>query len=137
MTSTITKKVIDDLIASDRKGLEEYGVTVDREDYSLRDWLQEAYEEKVTEWWPKLRKKKGKKFLEMIPNYKVSRDRFSLKVWTDMKLQDARMSDWKYYEIDQAVRHIAAGAIQDMCWECGEALPKGKPMKCSRCKAGT
>jgi hypothetical protein len=45
MTSNITKKVIEDLIASDKKGLEEYGVTVDREDYSLRDWLQEAYEE--------------------------------------------------------------------------------------------
>ncbi len=45
MTSNITKKVIDDLIASDKKGLEEYGVTVDREDYSLKDWLQEAYEE--------------------------------------------------------------------------------------------
>jgi len=45
MTSNITKKVIEDLIASDEKGLEEYGVTVDREDYSLRDWLQEAYEE--------------------------------------------------------------------------------------------
>ena len=45
MTSNITKKVIEDLIASDRKGLEEYGVTVDRDDYTLRDWLQEAYEE--------------------------------------------------------------------------------------------
>ena len=45
MTSNITKKVIDDLIESDKKGLEEYGVTVDREDYTLRDWLQEAYEE--------------------------------------------------------------------------------------------
>ena len=45
MTSNITKKVIDDLIASDKKGLKEYGVTVDREDYSLKDWLQEAYEE--------------------------------------------------------------------------------------------
>lgn len=45
MTSNITKKVIEDLIASDKKGLEEYGVTADREDYSLRDWLQEAYEE--------------------------------------------------------------------------------------------
>jgi len=45
MTSNITKKVIEDLIESDKKGLEEYGVTVDREDYTLRDWLQEAYEE--------------------------------------------------------------------------------------------
>ena len=45
MTSNITKKIIEDLITSDKKGLEEYGVTVDREDYTLRDWLQEAYEE--------------------------------------------------------------------------------------------
>jgi DNA-directed RNA polymerase subunit L len=45
MTSNITKKVIEDLIASDKKGLKEYGVTIDREDYTLRDWLQEAYEE--------------------------------------------------------------------------------------------
>ena len=45
MTSNITKKIIEDLIESDKKGLEEYGVTVDREDYTLRDWLQEAYEE--------------------------------------------------------------------------------------------
>jgi DNA-directed RNA polymerase subunit L len=45
MTSNITKKVIEDLIESDKKGLEEYGVTVDREDYTLKDWLQEAYEE--------------------------------------------------------------------------------------------
>ncbi len=45
MTSNITKKIIEDLVASDKKGLEEYGVTIDREDYSLRDWLQETYEE--------------------------------------------------------------------------------------------
>lgn len=41
----ITKGIIKDLIDSDKKGVEEYGVTVDREDYTLRDWLQEAYEE--------------------------------------------------------------------------------------------
>ena len=28
MTSNITKKVIEDLIESDKKGLEEYGVTI-------------------------------------------------------------------------------------------------------------
>ena len=31
----ITKSIIKDLIESDKKGVEEYGVTVDREDYSL------------------------------------------------------------------------------------------------------
>jgi nucleoid-associated protein YejK len=45
MRSKITEKIINDLIASDEKGFKEYGVTVDREDYSLKDWLQEAYEE--------------------------------------------------------------------------------------------
>ena len=45
MSSKITQKIIADLIASDKKGLKEYGVTVDRDDYTLRDWLQEAYEE--------------------------------------------------------------------------------------------
>jgi len=37
MISNITKKIIEDLIESDKKGLEEYGVTVDRKDYTLRD----------------------------------------------------------------------------------------------------
>lgn len=41
----ITKGIIKDLIDSDKKGVEEYGVTVDREDYSLKEWLQHAYEE--------------------------------------------------------------------------------------------
>tara|TARA_R110000851_G_scaffold206403_2_gene358443 strand:+ start:519 stop:773 length:255 start_codon:yes stop_codon:yes gene_type:complete len=41
----ITKSIIKDLIKSDKKGVEEYGVTVDREDYSLKEWLQHAYEE--------------------------------------------------------------------------------------------
>lgn len=41
----ITKNIIKDLIDSDKKGVEEYGTTVDREDYSLKEWLQHAYEE--------------------------------------------------------------------------------------------
>jgi hypothetical protein len=45
MISKITQKIIEDLKATDKKGFKEYGVTVDREDYTLRDWLQEAYEE--------------------------------------------------------------------------------------------
>lgn len=41
----ITKGIIKDLIDSDKKGIEEYGTTVDRKDYNLKDWLQHAYEE--------------------------------------------------------------------------------------------
>ena len=41
----ITKGIIKDLIDSDKKGVEEYGTTVDRGDYSLKEWLQHAYEE--------------------------------------------------------------------------------------------
>lgn len=39
------QEVIDDLVSREIKGLEAYGTTVDREDYELKDWLQEAYEE--------------------------------------------------------------------------------------------
>lgn len=45
MTSKITKEIIIDLEKSDAAGLEEYGVSVDRQDYSLQDWLTESYEE--------------------------------------------------------------------------------------------
>ena len=45
MESNTTKRIHEDLVASDRKGFEEYGVTVDREDYSHEDWLRHAYEE--------------------------------------------------------------------------------------------
>ena len=37
--------VISDLKDRELKGLREYGVTVDRDDYSLLDWLTEAYQE--------------------------------------------------------------------------------------------
>lgn len=43
--SKILQEVIDDLSSRELKGLETYGTTVDREDYELKDWLQEAYEE--------------------------------------------------------------------------------------------
>lgn len=43
--SKILQEVIDDLLEREIKGLETYGTTVDREDYELKDWLQEAYEE--------------------------------------------------------------------------------------------
>lgn len=45
--SKILQEVIDDLVAREIKGLETYGTTVDREDYELKDWLQEAYEESL------------------------------------------------------------------------------------------
>lgn len=45
MESNTTSRIHEDLIASDIKGSNEYGVTVDRQDYSHKDWLQEAYEE--------------------------------------------------------------------------------------------
>ena len=37
--------VISDLKDRELKGLREYGVTVDRDDYTLLDWLTEAYQE--------------------------------------------------------------------------------------------
>ena len=37
--------VISDLRDRELKGLREYGVTVDRDDYTLLDWLTEAYQE--------------------------------------------------------------------------------------------
>lgn len=43
--SNILQEVINDLTSREKKGLETYGTTVDREDYELKDWLQEAYEE--------------------------------------------------------------------------------------------
>lgn len=43
--SKILQEVIDDLVSREKKGLETYGTTVDREDYELKNWLQEAYEE--------------------------------------------------------------------------------------------
>ena len=45
--SKILQEVIDDLVSREIKGLETYGTTVDREDYKLKDWLQEAYEESL------------------------------------------------------------------------------------------
>lgn len=43
--SKILQEVIDDLFKRELKGLETYGTTVDRDDYELKNWLQEAYEE--------------------------------------------------------------------------------------------
>lgn len=45
MESKTTKKIHEDLIASDIKGYEEYGVSVDREDYTNKEWLEHTYQE--------------------------------------------------------------------------------------------
>lgn len=45
--SVILDLVKADLDAREARGLEKYGVTVDRTDLSLLDWLQHAYEEKM------------------------------------------------------------------------------------------
>jgi hypothetical protein len=44
-TSEATERIMYDLAVSDEKGYKEYGVTIDRIDYSHADWLKEAYEE--------------------------------------------------------------------------------------------
>ena len=46
MSNTLDS-VIRDMIDREKLGLEKYGTTVDREDFSLRDWLQHAYEESL------------------------------------------------------------------------------------------
>lgn len=45
--SKILDEVISDLLSREEKGLKTYGTTVDRDDYELRDWLREAYEESL------------------------------------------------------------------------------------------
>jgi hypothetical protein len=45
MESNTSRQIFEDLVSSDIKGKQEYGVTVDREDYSKEEWLQHAYEE--------------------------------------------------------------------------------------------
>ena len=45
MESETTRRIHEDLKASDKKGYEEYGVTVDRKDYTQKEWLEEAYQE--------------------------------------------------------------------------------------------
>ncbi|MFL5001402.1 MAG: hypothetical protein ACJ8FU_08305 [Xanthobacteraceae bacterium] len=48
-TSTATDAVVEavraDLLIRSQVGIAKYGVTLDRTDLSLRDWLQHAYEE--------------------------------------------------------------------------------------------
>ena len=41
----IVEQVRGDLLARSKRGIEKYGVTMDREDLNLLEWLQHAYEE--------------------------------------------------------------------------------------------
>ena len=47
MVDKIVKEVRKDLLDRSELGIKKYGVTLDREDLSLRDWLQHAYEESL------------------------------------------------------------------------------------------
>lgn len=42
---SVVEAVRTDLLQRSRLGIAKYGVTLDRTDLSLRDWLQHAYEE--------------------------------------------------------------------------------------------
>jgi len=41
----IVEQVIEDLKSRSEIGIKKYGVTLDRDDLSLKEWLQHAYEE--------------------------------------------------------------------------------------------
>ena len=43
--SDTLNEVISDMIAREKLGLKKYGTTIDRDDYDLRDWLQNTMEE--------------------------------------------------------------------------------------------
>ena len=45
--SKIGEEVISDIRRQEEKGLVTYGTTMDRDDYELVNWLQEAYEETI------------------------------------------------------------------------------------------
>jgi len=45
--SNTLNEVISDMIAREKLGLKKYGTTIDRDDYSLKDWLIHAYEESL------------------------------------------------------------------------------------------
>jgi cytidylate kinase len=45
--SDTLNEVIKDMIAREQLGIKKYGTTIDRDDYSLKDWLVHAYEESL------------------------------------------------------------------------------------------
>lgn len=42
---TVVEAVREDLLTRSQVGIKKYGVTLDREDLSLEDWLEHAYQE--------------------------------------------------------------------------------------------
>ncbi|MEE7460658.1 hypothetical protein MFUR16E_04590 [Methylobacterium fujisawaense] len=46
---TVVEAVRADLLARSQVGIQKYGVTLDRTDLNLRDWLQHAYEETLNQ----------------------------------------------------------------------------------------
>jgi len=47
MEDSIVESVREDLKQRSEVGIKKYGVTLDREDLSLKDWLNHAYEESL------------------------------------------------------------------------------------------
>ena len=45
LPSKVVSSIIEDLKRREEKGVKEYGTTVDRNDYSMDQWLDELYEE--------------------------------------------------------------------------------------------
>ena len=45
MKDQIVENVRKDLLERSQTGIKKYGITLEREDLTLRDWLQHAYEE--------------------------------------------------------------------------------------------
>lgn len=45
MIDKVVEAVREDLLKRSQKGIEKYGVTLDRNDLTLKEWLQHAYEE--------------------------------------------------------------------------------------------
>jgi len=45
LVDSVVEAVRNDLLNRSKVGIEKYGVTLDRKDLNLRDWLQHAYEE--------------------------------------------------------------------------------------------
>lgn len=45
--SQVTEQVINDIHQREKKGIETYGTTMDRQDLTQDEWLQHAYEESL------------------------------------------------------------------------------------------
>ncbi len=47
MQDNVVEQVRQDLFQRSQRGIDKYGTTLDREDLSLKEWLQHAYEESL------------------------------------------------------------------------------------------